>query len=295
MSSSNAISTFELIHCDVWGPYSIKSSCGASYFLTIVDDYSRGVWVYLMGAKSEVGKIIEIFFAMASTQFNKKVKRVCSDNGTEFTCLRKFFEKQGTLYESSCVGTPQQNGRVERKHRHILNVAQALRFQAHLPFEFWGECILTAGYLINRTPTPFNKGKTPYELLFGHSLSYNHFRTFGCLSFVSKIPRDKNKFNSRSRKCIFVGYPHGQKGWRLYDLDNGDIFFSRDVTFYENNFPLTQSQTSTTLPGPPLSYPTTVDYDFMRNSHVGDGVPASPEFVDIDTPQPDTSPPSNNA
>lgn len=225
LSSSNASSAFELIHCDVWGPYSTPSSCGASYFLTIVDDYSRGIWVYLMGAKSEVGKIIRNFFAMASTQFHKKVKCIRSDNGTEFTCLEKFFQEQGTLFESSCVGTPQQNARVERKHRHILNVARALRFQASLPFDFWGECILTAGYLINRTPTPLNKGKTPYELLFGHSPSYNHIRIFGSLCFASKIPRDRNKFSSRSRKCIFVGYPYGKKGGDCMILKTKSFLF----------------------------------------------------------------------
>lgn len=45
---------FELIHCDVWGPYRTKSSSGAAYFLTIVDDYSRSVWTYLLLEKSEV-------------------------------------------------------------------------------------------------------------------------------------------------------------------------------------------------------------------------------------------------
>ena len=43
INSSNKSELFELIHCDVWGPYSISSSCGASYFLTIVDDCSIGV------------------------------------------------------------------------------------------------------------------------------------------------------------------------------------------------------------------------------------------------------------
>jgi len=48
ISESKATKLFELIHCDIWGLYRIKASCGASYFLTIVDDASRATWVYLM-------------------------------------------------------------------------------------------------------------------------------------------------------------------------------------------------------------------------------------------------------
>lgn len=59
-----------------------------------------------------------------------------SDNGTEFTCLQTQFHERGIVFQTSCIGTPQQNGRVERKHRHILNVARALRFQGNLPISF---------------------------------------------------------------------------------------------------------------------------------------------------------------
>ena len=77
-----------------------------------------------------------------------------SDNGLEFTSkpMQRFYHDHGILRQSSCVETPQQNGRLERKHRHILNVARALIFQANLPKKFWGECALAAVHLINRTP-----------------------------------------------------------------------------------------------------------------------------------------------
>ena len=114
---------------------------------------------------------------MAQRQFNAKVQKICSDNGTEFMCMTSYFREKGILHETSCVGTPQQNGRVERKHRHILNVARALRFQALLPIERWGECIMTAAYLINRTPTPLLDGQTPFERLYKWPPPLAHLRT----------------------------------------------------------------------------------------------------------------------
>lgn len=124
---------FDLIHCDLWGPYRTLSSCGASYFFTIVDVYSRGVWIFLLLDKAVVPAVLKRFFAMVKRQFNREVKTVRSDNGTELAPLKDYFSENGIVFQTSCVRTPQQNGQVERKHRHILNVARGLRFHGGLP------------------------------------------------------------------------------------------------------------------------------------------------------------------
>lgn len=49
--------------------------------------------------------------------------------------MKKYFASKGTLHQVSCVER-QQNGLVEHKQQHILNVARALRFQANLPLTF---------------------------------------------------------------------------------------------------------------------------------------------------------------
>ena len=141
---------------------------------------------------------------MVDTQFGAKIKIVRSDNGHEFSykLIEKFYREKGIIHQTSCTDTPQQNGRVERKHRHILNVARALRFQAHLPTDFWGECVLTTAYLINRTPLNVLKAKTPYEIVFNEKSSYNHLRIFGSLSYAYNSQRPKDKFGARSRTTL---------------------------------------------------------------------------------------------
>ena len=145
-----------------------------------MDDFSRAVWVYLLVDKTEVFRMFMSFFAMIDRQYFQTIKIVQSDNGTKFNYLHDYFSAMGILFYTSCTHIPQQNGRVERKRKHILNVGRALRFQANLPIYFWGEGVLAAAHLINHTPTPLLDNNSPYELLTGTYPSYDEIRTFGC-------------------------------------------------------------------------------------------------------------------
>jgi len=127
-----------------------------------------GVWVYLIKEKHEASQLVKDFCFMVNTQFDTKVKIIRSDNECEFISrpMEQFYKKQGIIHQISCIDTPQQNARAERKNRHLLNVARALRFQANLPLDLCGGCVLTATHLINRTPLVVFHGKTPYEVLY---------------------------------------------------------------------------------------------------------------------------------
>ncbi|KAL6126662.1 hypothetical protein ACLB2K_074708 [Fragaria x ananassa] len=235
LSQSSSQSIFDLIHVDIWGGYRVPAISGAKFFLTIVDDYSRASWIFLMHAKSEARSLLQNFIILVENQFETKVKTVRSDNGPEFNC-KDFYAQRGILHQTSCVSTPQQNGIAERKHRHLQNVARALLFQSNLPPEYWGDAILTAAYLINRTPTPLLHGKTPYEKLFQKPPKYDHLRVFGCKCYVSTHNLKPDKFEPRSKVCIFLGYPHGKKGYKVMDLESQSTFVSRDVVFNEKEF-----------------------------------------------------------
>ena len=78
--------------------------------------------------------------------------------------------------------------------------------------------------------------KSPFERLHGKQPTYEDLKVVGCLSFAVNLhPADK--FDSRAKKCIFLGYTLSYKGYKLYDLQTKKIFHSGDVIFYANIFP----------------------------------------------------------
>ncbi|GJY90673.1 putative RNA-directed DNA polymerase [Tanacetum coccineum] len=203
LSDHKFVALGDLVHLDLWGPYKVVSRDEYRYFLTIVDDYSRAVWVYLIKTKDEVCFYIESFVEMILTQFNKKIKVFRSDNGTEFVNnkLAVFFKEKGIIHETSCAHTPQQNGIVERKHRHLLNVAIGLMFQGGIPLNMWFECTLTAVYLINRLPSSVLSGSSPYLLVYGKepnlSLILDVLAVCVILLHTSEIPFDDEREQSK--------------------------------------------------------------------------------------------------
>lgn len=225
-SCNSAEHIFELLHIDVWGPYGVPSLSGARFLLTIVDAFSRAVWVYLMKTKCQVSGLLTQFFAYVKNHFDTTVKTVRTDNGSEFLSLncQKLFAEHGVLHQRTCVYTPQQNGIVERKHRHLIQVARALLFQGGLSHKFWGEAVLHTAYLINLLPSVVLNWVSPYEKLHGKVPSFDQLKVFGCLVFATVVGPHQRKFDSRARKCIFLGYISGCKGFKLYDLTARTFF-----------------------------------------------------------------------
>ncbi|KAD6119214.1 hypothetical protein E3N88_10485 [Mikania micrantha] len=184
---------------------------------------------------------------MVKTQFQKKIKCFRCDNGGEFTsnAMKAFYNDKGITLETTCPHTPQQNGVVERKHRHLLEVARALRFEAGLPIKFWGECVLTAAYVINRLPSKALRYRTPYEIVFGKQPNYEQLKVFGCLVYFRNTETGGDKFAPRGKHGVFIGYPFGVKGYKIYDMDKRKTIVSRDVQFVEHVFPFLTKEACT--------------------------------------------------
>lgn len=118
----------------------MKTHSHCNQFLTIVDDYTRYTWIHLLKHKSDVSFVFKNFVAYAEKQFNCKVLCVRSDNALELTegALKEFYLQKGIIIQKTCSYTPQQNGVVKRKHRHLLETARALFFRSKVPDRYWG-------------------------------------------------------------------------------------------------------------------------------------------------------------
>ena len=147
-----------------------------------------------------------------------------SDNGTEYfnKSLGTFLSAKCVQHQSTCHDTGQQNCIVERKNRHLLEVARALMFSMHVPKYLWGDAILAAYYLINRMPTRVLKYITHLACLKDlfptcRVTSDLQLKVFGCTVFVHIPTHLLSKFDHRAEKCVFLVYAPNKRGYKCFN------------------------------------------------------------------------------
>ncbi|KAK9067609.1 hypothetical protein SSX86_011720 [Deinandra increscens subsp. villosa] len=239
INNKRSLHVLDLIHCDLWGPAPVSSSDGYLYYVIFVDDHSRFTWFYPLKTKTGFYSVLTAFIKLVQTQCSRKIKIFQSDGGTEFVnhTVRKILEDNGTLHRLSCPYTPQQNGRAERKHRHIVETGLAMLFNAHMPAKYWVDAFTSATFIINRLPSKILNHKAPFELMFSQTPQYGNFRTYGCQVFPYLRDYSLHKLAPRSISCVFIGYSSQHKGYRCLDLNSSRIYITRHARFNEESFP----------------------------------------------------------
>lgn len=231
-------SILEYIHSDLWGPARVPTLGGARYFSSIIDDYSRKLWVFTLKHKSDVFKTFEQWKTLLENQTGKRIQIIRTDNGLEYLNenFRNMCNQAGIKIHLTVPHTPQQNGLAERYKRTILERVRCMLSNAMLPKMFWGEAVNTTAYLINKSPSTALNMKTPQEVWTGKPPNLSYLKTFGCVAYAYD---KQDTLEPRARKCIFIGYPKGTKGYRLWLLESngGRCIVRRDVKFDETDMP----------------------------------------------------------
>jgi transposase InsO family protein len=110
------------------GPVTPVTPGGRHYFLLLVDDLSRFMWVMILGSKGEAADAIRRAQAAAETESGRKLRVLRTDNGGEFTAAEftAYCADEGIQRHYSAPYSPQQNGVVERRNQTVVGMAQAL-------------------------------------------------------------------------------------------------------------------------------------------------------------------------
>jgi transposase InsO family protein len=121
--------------------------------------------------------VLNKFLRRAQNEFDAKVNKIRSDNGTEFknTQVEDFLDKEGMKHEFLTPYTPQQNGVVERKNRTLIEMARTMLDEYKTSNRFWAEAINTMCHATNRLYLHKLLKKTSYELLTSNKPNVSYF------------------------------------------------------------------------------------------------------------------------
>nr|GFB15014.1 integrase, catalytic region, zinc finger, CCHC-type, peptidase aspartic, catalytic [Tanacetum cinerariifolium] len=213
----------------------VESVNGKKYILVIVDDYSRFTWVKFLRSKDETPMFIIKFLKMIQVRLNVPVRRIRTDNGTEFVnqSLRDYYEEVDISHETSVARSPQQNGVVERRNRTLIEAARTMLIYAQAPLFLWAEAVATAGFTQNQSIICLRHGKTLYELMHGKQPDLSFFHVFGALCYPTNDSENVGKLQPKADIGIFIGYAPTKKAFRIYNRRTRQIVETIHVDFDE--------------------------------------------------------------
>lgn len=174
-----------------------------------------------------------MFIKAAENITGNKIQAIRSDNGKEIinTEIQKLFENNGIKHERTVAYCPEQNGKIEREMRTVVEAARTMLQAKKMGKQFWAEATNAAVYVLNRTGTSTVAGKSPYELWNKREININEFKVFGTEMYAHVPKQKRTKWDPKGKKGIFVGYDENTKGYRIYFQKENKVEIVRDVIF----------------------------------------------------------------
>ncbi|CAI7745889.1 unnamed protein product [Closterium sp. NIES-53] len=202
-----AMAPFHTLHLDVWGPFPVLGPRQERYFLIVVDDYSCYTTVFPLRRKADVPTVLEPWLLVRG--------------GTQPFCGLCLHSDRGAL--------PQQNGVAERRIGLVMEVSRTSMCHACAPQFLRPQAVYYAAHQLNMWPSDARPRVTPVSFWIGSLGVAADLCVWGSLAHV-RAP-GANKLSSRTRACVFLGFPLDPAGWVFYDSLTNEFFNSQDVTF----------------------------------------------------------------
>jgi transposase InsO family protein len=161
--------------------------------------------------------IFKAFIKRVQNEFETSIKKVRSDNGSEFKNTRtdELCDEYGSRNQFSAKYTPQSNGLVKRKNRTFIDMIKSILSEYNVSHSFWVEAINMAGFYSNCLYCHQFLEKTPYEILNGRKPKIAYFRVFGCKCYILKKGTRLSKFEKKCDEGFLIGYSTTSKAYRV--------------------------------------------------------------------------------
>ena len=235
---SNPKDILEVVEIDVQGPFPVVANDGTTSNLKFID--SRSSWLHFTTIPNlQASTVLDNFLKFKTRvekQTGKEIKRVRTDQGTEFMgAFLTHLETSGIIKEKGVAYTHHHPGKVERSHQTVLRLARAMLKESLLPPKFYDEAQRTAAYLFNRT-VHGNATITPFEMIFNRKPDLSHLRPFGTVCYAFLAPEKRNKLDDSAIKCRLIGYGDDfeleeMKAYKLLKEDDCTIIWSDNCIF----------------------------------------------------------------
>ena len=228
----------QCVFMDLCGPMQTASWGGGRYLLLFIDAATRFIWHVVLDSKKDVVTHIDHFISMFERAFTYRVRRVHSDNGTEFCNARvkQLLAEAGVNHTFTAPYNPRSNGVVERANRSVVEKIRAMLTSANLDGRFWAEAAIQAVRTLNAVPEPVLDDISPYEALHGSPPDLSTFRVFGCRAYVPVPDTKRRKLDEKTKPCILLGSGEGST-YRVFEPHSELLQVVRHVRCDETEMP----------------------------------------------------------
>ncbi|MCP4747478.1 MAG: transposase family protein, partial [Desulfobacteraceae bacterium] len=210
------------------------------HWLLVLDDCTDNGFSYFLKEKSQTSAVLIPFLKSLERHFGRAVKFIRCDNSGENQAFCNACAKEGLgiEFEFTAPGTPQQNGRVERKFATLWGRMRAMMagadFSLTMKQLLWCEAANTVTDLDNFYATEGSSlGSAVKFWGKGYKSLIDSPKIFGEAVIVATGAKIKAKLSDRGKVCMWMGYAKNHKAgtYRLYNPATRKLIMSRDVVF----------------------------------------------------------------
>ncbi|KAI0997539.1 hypothetical protein K3495_g10647 [Podosphaera aphanis] len=223
------------------------------YAVIITDAKTRMRWVLTTNTKDQIADTLVQWIKAMHHQYDKRVRAIFRDGGSEFSKTKTFCEQQGIRTDTSSPHTPEQNGPSEAANKVVLRVTRSMLIDAKMPPCYWSWAIQHACFILNRLYCIRTKKVPIIDFLKGlrqphwEKVDLRNIPRFGCRAYKLTQPKP-GKFEPRAEKGWFMGFqtntsknflilhPHQTpiQGWKWVVSFTPHATFNEDDVFGNN-------------------------------------------------------------